>query len=340
MPPCRELCELPAPGALLDGRRAPPVNRLAARLFPVSGAQSLARAGAGCKIVNPALSISREWRGLLLSRSYAPSDDLAAYVRRHYVFDARLPDDFVLIDKLMSETAMIRILLEGDWAAETADGQWSNFGRIPLMGPNGIPWRVRVRGPFLVVGVALRPCGWAGLFEDSAREIADGAVPLDRSWGDLGRQLLDDVAGAADDAAVVEAIERVLRRRLAALDGPPPSQAMALFEDIARHDSTIQVADAARRVGLSVRQLERHCYATFGHSPKVILRRSRFLDMAQAMRGFGDPSADQLAALRYFDQSHLNREFRHFFGLTPGQFEKVTTPLFTAGLKLRADGLA
>jgi len=42
--------------------------------------------------------------------------------------------------------------------------------------------------------------------------------------------------------------------------------------------------------------------------------------------------------LRYFDQSHLNREFRHFFGMTPGQFEKATTPLFTAGLKLRADG--
>jgi AraC-like DNA-binding protein len=275
-----------------------------------------------------------------LSRSYPPSADLAGHIRRHYVFDARLPDDFLLIDKLLSETAIIRILLEGDWAAETGQDQWSHFGPIPLMGPNGIPWRVRVRGPFLVVGVALRPSGWAGFFREPASIVADTAIPLTDLWGDLGRLLHQDVAAAGDDAAIVAAIEHGLRQRLATMDSPPPSPAVAAFERIARDDSTIQVAQAARQVGLSIRQFERQCHASFGHSPKVILRRSRFLDMAQAMRGFSEPSAEQLAALRYFDQSHLNREFRYFFELTPGQFEKVTTPLFTAGLKLRADGLA
>lgn len=277
---------------------------------------------------------------MLLSRSYAPSGDLASYVRRHYVFHAQLPEEFVLIDKLMSETAIVRILLQGDWAAQTADGEWSTFGSILLMGSNGIPWRVRVRGPFLVVGFAFRPSGWAGLFSEPARDVADRAAPLQKYWGGLGDRLYRDVAAANDDDRIVKVIEDALRERLAKLGGPPPSGAMAMFEDIARNDSTIQVIEAARQVGMSVRQLERQCYATFGHSPKVILRRSRFLDMAQAMRGFGDPTADQLAALRYFDQSHLNREFRHFFELTPGQFEKATTPLFTAGLKLRADGLA
>ncbi len=277
---------------------------------------------------------------MLLSRNYAPSADLAAYVRRHYVFHAQLPEDFVLIDKLLSETALIRILLSGDWAAEASPGQWSTFGRILLMGSNGIPWRVRVKGSFLVVGIAFRPSGWTGLFDQPARELADKAAPLGDLWGDLAGRLHDDVAAATDDAGIVEAIERILRERVAALGTQPPSAAMAKFEEIARNDSTIQVAEAARQVGLSIRQLERQCYATFGHSPKVILRRSRFLDMAQAKRGFSEPSAEQFAALRYFDQSHLNREFRHFFELTPGQFDKVTTPLFTAGLKLRADGLA
>jgi AraC-like DNA-binding protein len=277
---------------------------------------------------------------LLLSRNYAPSADLAGHVRRHYVFHAQLPADFVLIDKLMSETAIIRILLSGDWAAETGPDQWSNFGPIPLMGPNGVPWRVRVRGPFLVVGVAIRPSGWAALFTEPARQIADGAKPLPQMWGELGDRLYADVAAASDDGAIVHVIERVLRERLKQMGGPAPSAVMAAFEDIARNDSTIHVAEAARQLGLSVRQFERHCYACFGHSPKVILRRSRFLDMAQAMRGFSEPSAEHLAALRYFDQSHRNREFRHFFELTPGQFDKATTPLFTAGLKLRADGLA
>jgi len=277
---------------------------------------------------------------LLLSRSYPPSADLADHVFRHYVFHAQLPPDFLLIDKLMSEMAIIRILLQGDWAAETGPDQWSNWGPILLMGSNGTPWRVRVRGPFLVVGVALRPSGWAGLFNEPACEVADKAAPLTQYWGDLGEQLYREVAAANDDDRIVKVIEAVIRDRRKTLGGPPPSVAMAAFETIARNDSTIPVTRAAEQVGLSVRQFERHCHASFGHSPKVILRRSRFLDMAQAMRGFSEPSAEQLAALRYFDQSHRNREFKHFFELTPGQFEKVTTPLFTAGLKLRADGLA
>ena len=76
----------------------------------------------------------------------------------------------------------------------------------------------------------------------------------------------------------------------------------------------------------------------YGLTPKAILRRSRFLDMAEAMRGFSTPAESQLAMLRYFDQSHLNREFRRFTGQTPGKFKKSVTPLFTAGLKLRVEG--
>jgi len=277
---------------------------------------------------------------LLLSRSYSPSSDLAGYVRRYYVFDADLPADFLLVDKLLSETAFVRVLLKGDWAAEIAPDRWAHFGPVPFMGANGIPWRVRVRGPFFVVGIAIRPSGWSGLIAQPACELADRAVPLAELWGTLADRLHEEVAAAGNDAAIVRAIERTLRARVAAMGAPSPSPAMAAFERITRDDSTIQVSEAARRVGLSIRQFERQCHATFGPSPKVILRRSRFLDMAQALRGFIEPSAEQLAALRYFDQSHLNREFRHFIQLTPGQFEKATTPLFTAGLKLRAEGLA
>jgi AraC-like DNA-binding protein len=277
---------------------------------------------------------------LLLSRNYAPSGDLAGYVRRYYIFHADLPDDFVLVDKLLSETTFVRVLLNGDWAAEVAPDQWVSYGPVPLMGANGSPRRVRVRGAFFVVGIAIRPCGWSGMFTQSACTLADLAVPLADLWGPMADRLHDDIAAASDDGDIVQAIEHILRERVARLGAPSPLPAMEAFEKIARHDSTILVREAARRVGLSIRQLERQCYANFGHSPKAILRRSRFLDMAQALRGFSAPSEQRFASLRYFDQSHLNREFRHFFQLTPGQFEKAVTPLFTAGLKLRADGFA
>jgi AraC-like DNA-binding protein len=42
--------------------------------------------------------------------------------------------------------------------------------------------------------------------------------------------------------------------------------------------------------------------------------------------------------LRYFDQSHLNREVRRYAGMTPGAFQKAAMPLFTESLKLREEG--
>ena len=59
--------------------------------------------------------------------------------------------------------------------------------------------------------------------------------------------------------------------------------------------------------------------------------------MAAAIRGFSSPSESNLAELRFFDQSHLNREFKRFTQMTPGQFKKAITPLQTAGLKLREE---
>lgn len=278
---------------------------------------------------------------MLQSRNYPPSDALAPYVKLHYVFSAELPEDFVLIDKLLSENAMLRILFRGDWTAEAADGSWYNVGAVPFFGPNGRPFVARVRGPFTVAGMSLRPSGWCSLFDESAADFLDTMLPGEQVWGHLADQLWDRLHGSTgapeDDAHIISVMEDVLRQRLARIGRLAPDAAMARFEAIARNDSTMRIEDAADQCGLSTRQLERRCKLSFGLSPKAVLRRSRFLDTASAIRGFSSPTEGELAALRYFDDSHLNREFRHFAGMTPKQFREGSTPLLTAGLKLRAE---
>lgn len=272
---------------------------------------------------------------MLRSRNYPPSPELAPYIARHYVFSAELPADFELIDRLLSETAFIRILLKGDWTAETEPDQWTNAGPIVFFGPNSRPLRVRVRGAFHVVGIAFRPCGWRGVFQGAANLYADRMMALRELWDGGAQTLFDAIAPLREDSEIVAAAEEAVSAQLRRRGSWHFDPDMQVFERIARHDSTMKVQDAAAVLGLSPRQLERQCLGTFGHSPKMVLRRSRFLDMAAAMRGLGNPSDDELAALRYFDQSHLNREFRRFSGMTPGQFASTPTPLLTAGLELR-----
>lgn len=271
---------------------------------------------------------------MLRSRNYPPSPALAPFIARHYVFTADLPAEFELIDRLLSETAFIRILLKGDWTAEMAPDDWRGVGPVVFTGPNSHPLRVRVRGAFNVVGIALRPCGWRALFEQPADDFTDRMLALAEIWGDAADALLAAVAAAPDDQAVIAANEAIVSARLKR-NGATADAAMAAFERIARNDSTRQIKDVARELGLSPRHFERLSCMTFGDTPKTILRRSRFLDMAAVMRGLGTPSDEDLAALRYFDQSHRTREFKRFIGMTPGQFAATPTPLLDAGLELR-----
>lgn len=274
---------------------------------------------------------------MLLSRTYRPSADLAPYIRRFYVFEAPLPDGVVIEDFLLSETAFVRCLLRGDWAAETSPGEWNTAGKVVFFGANSKPLRVRVRGGFAVVGFAVRPSGWHALFPDPHHDFSDRMLPLQQLWGELADTMLAGVEQASDDDGRLAAMERALRERIELLHKPEADLQMARFEIIARTDSTMRIEDAATQVGISVRQLERRCLATFGLTPKAILRRSRFLDTATALRGFSTPSELELDALRYFDQSHMNREFRRYTGMTPRTFAQATTPLQTAGLKLREE---
>lgn len=274
---------------------------------------------------------------MLLSRTYQPSEALAPYIRRHYVFEAHLPSELVIEDYLLSETAFARFLLEGDWAGETAKGVWSRPGRALFFGANDMPFKVRVQGSFRVVGFAIRPSGWYALFNQSHVDVKDRLFRLQDVWGDLADRILEGIEAASDDAGIVAAMEAGIAQRIETLSTPEIDLQMAQFEVIARTDSTMRIDDVADQVGLSVRQLERRCRSTFGLTPKGVLRRSRFLDIAAAKRGFSTPSERDLAELRFFDQSHLNREFKRYTRMTPGQFERATTPLLTAGLKLREE---
>ncbi len=258
---------------------------------------------------------------------------------RHYVFSAALPDDFEMIDRLLSETPFIRILVRGDWGIETSPGEWTRPGDVLFFGANSRPMEVRVRGPFHVIGIAIRPCGWHCLFAEGADLYADRLLRLDEIWpAEIGEALKAACTEDVGDEAVIAACEAAIERRRADLaSAAAPSAPMRIFERIARNDSVMPIREVAQHCGVGERQLERLTKTHFGQTPKAIMRRSRFLDMAAAMRGLGKPTDADLAELRYFDQSHLTREFKRFIGMTPAQFEASPTPLLTAGLELRQE---
>ena len=140
---------------------------------------------------------------MLLSRNYPPSPELEPYIARHYVFEAELPQDLMLTDRLLSETAFVRILIRGSWQAEIAPGYWAGAGPVVFFGPNEFPLPVRVKGPFTVIGFAIHPGGWRSLFDRSARDYADQMIPLSAAWGNIAERLWTETKDETDDTCPV-----------------------------------------------------------------------------------------------------------------------------------------
>jgi AraC-like DNA-binding protein len=276
----------------------------------------------------------------LKSRNYAPPDDLLPFVRRFYVFEAPLPRTNVIEDSLLAENAFVRFLIEGSWYMRSSSDAWINAGRALLFGANSKAMQVRVIGGFKVAGFAIRPSAWRALVSQPATDFVDRIAPLKESWGKLADETFRDVQQSLDDAQIVDTMVHAVRTQLRVIGRNKSDEKIAKLELIARTDSTAKIELVAEVLNLSVRQLERRCLTAWGISPKTVMRRSRFLDMAEAMRGMSTPDEEMLATLRYFDQSHINREVRHFVGQTPGKFAKSVTPLFDAGLQLRVEGKA
>ncbi len=277
---------------------------------------------------------------MLETRNFAPSKECAQFIRRSYVSEARLADDFVLEDSILGETGFVRILLDGDWEVETEPGNWHGAGKIALFGSNSRAQRVRLRGSIRFASFSVRPSAWRNIFKERAHVYADKVVPLQQDWGADATALLEQVQEAKGDADIAAAMERAIMFRDARIGRKRIDHAIARLEQLARTNSTMKMDDVAHELGMSVRQMERRCLDTFGISPKLVFQRSRFLDMVETMRGMGKPGEELLARLRYFDESHLNREFRRFVGTTPGRFGKAVTPLFDASLQLRTQGKA
>ncbi|MBX6748828.1 MAG: helix-turn-helix transcriptional regulator [Micromonosporaceae bacterium] len=185
------------------------------------------------------------------------------------------------------------------------------------------------------VGALLRPAAVPALAPGPVR-LRDREVVVEAP--ELHAEVV--AAMAIDDAekrhaAAVEAYAAWLVRRV-----PPPTDRDRLanrMADLIDADSAVQsVTDAAGRLGVSPRTLQRLALQYVGLTPAEMIRRRRLQEAAQRVRS--DPSANlaEIAAeLGYADQAHLTNEFRHRLGFTPatyrGRVQEAPSPAAEVG---------
>lgn len=105
-------------------------------------------------------------------------------------------------------------------------------------------------------------------------------------------------------------------------------------ELIARdHNSAALLAAAT---GLPGRTLHRLCLRAFGFAPKRLLRRQRFLRTLAMVSDHLDQPLSAILGAEYYDQSHFNRDFLAYMGMSPtGYFNLPREALRRAAVERR-----
>ncbi len=274
-----------------------------------------------------------------LSNNRAPADDLAPWVARIYVTKVDMDPGAELQCGMISDTPVMRVLLSGEWSAATRDGMGRYVPSALLFGAQTKRMPVTVRGSFATLGVALKPGAMPELKGPRVEDTLDRIILYDHIFGHerWGRseQMLEwfDPAGPAE--RWLKVAEILMRQLIERTGAKAPDAVIAAFDKAVFADPNLNLAEFAEEHRIERRWLERRVKRAYGQSATHVLRRARALDIASHLLGVADDSEAEEAALRFFDQSHMIREFRTFFGTTPRQFGRIPQPFMTLTLEAR-----
>lgn len=140
-------------------------------------------------------------------------------------------------------------------------------------------------------------------------ELTDRAVAIEDVWGKRGRDLRERLAACAGNVA----------KTIAVLTAEVSAESTAGVAHAVRAlDAGTSVADVATTLGIGERAVRRLFLEHIGVAPKLFARIAR---IRRAARAVGKQSLADLAASHgFYDQPHLNAEFRALLGMSPGAF--------------------
>ncbi|MEE1876653.1 helix-turn-helix domain-containing protein [Altererythrobacter litoralis] len=274
-----------------------------------------------------------------LSLNRAPCEELSPWVARVYAVQVEAEPDHIIHCGLCADTPVLRVLLDGDWTAETRDG----FGRYRscamFFGPQTRKMPVTVRGSFAAVGVALKPGAVAALKGPKVADMLDRAILYDHIYGDqewgTSEKLIEWFDPSSPPQRWLRVAEILVGDLVERTGGAHPDPIVEAFDKAAFANPNMNIGDFADEHGIERRSFERMIKRAYGQTPKRVLRRARVLDIAANLRGVADDAEAEELALRYYDQSHMIREFVEFFGMTPRQFVNTPQPIMTKTLEAR-----
>lgn len=264
----------------------------------------------------------------------APCDDLLPYLGGYHSFHTRISDGVAHEEMVLPAWTNVQVQTDGgEWGIRIGQRRFDPLPRLMAAGPTSRAQFCRVITGH-IIGVYLMPRGWARFVRGSAARWADRIDDLRLLLGPrIAEELGQAVLSAPDFERQVAAFEAIFLRLLAETEPEPPEvaqiEAMLLDPDVR---SVEQLSEAT---GMPNWQLARFVRRNFGFTPKMLMRRARFIRTIVKIQQAGAQNWALLVDEAYVDQSHFIRDCKEFLEMTPGQFAARFQPVTHASMRER-----
>ncbi len=268
-------------------------------------------------------------------RFRVPDEHLRDLITSFYIASITGPPGTEVVDVLQPEWGNLRFRLENDWTTLGPEAG-EQPGDIVLFGPTSRA-RTFIARPGAVIGVGLTPLGWATLIRMPADQVADKVVDGSGLFGGLLPALHERILAARGDEARFDLLAAFFAKQVA--HGPVREEVIRKVHAALLDPAISSVADFAAAAGLSQIGLARACLRVFGFTPKLLLRRQRFMRTLVALGNeAGQPIGERIDGA-YVDHSHFNRDFKLFMGMSPSAYLSLPRLMLRAAMGSREQAL-
>ena len=217
-------------------------------------------------------------------------------------------------------TTVVPLILNfgSSWAAADEPGGRRELHDSFVAGLHEHSTYVAASGPASCVQVNLTPLGAHTLLGAPMSELANRIVSVDAVASTLA-PLVDRLEDRDSWETRFELLDDFLARRLANAREPTDDVALA-WAALERTDGRAPIGWICDRLGRSRRHLAARFRDEIGLPPKTVARIMRFDRAVARIGGGGTTLAEVAFECGYFDQAHMNRDFRQFAGTSPAAF--------------------
>ena len=169
------------------------------------------------------------------------------------------------------------------------------------------------------VHVDLPPLAAYTLIGVPVSQLTDQVVDLPAVLGRGTTELVETLAAARNSRDAFRELRTTLVARM--VRGPQPTPAVAwVCQQLRSSHGSARIDDLVKRTGFSHRHLAARFREQVGMTPKAFARVLRFDHSVTLLRRDRPSLASVAAAAGYYDQSHLNRDFRAMAASSPRAF--------------------